>query len=179
MQAQRDELLALQQRLNQQAAEFAHQRDRNAVITTNLQRRRVRLRRARALLRAKSAAVRAERESIVIPEAPAALAEPPTFAAVEHLRLIMLAPGGQRRMIAPTGDAIFIGRDGACDLCIPVSTVSRRHCRIESRGGVVILCDIGSKNGTYHNGQPIREVALRDGDSIAVGPVHFTVAAAE
>lgn len=174
--AVRDELIALQRKLDQQAAEFKHERDRLTTVMSILERRRRRLRRAGSLLRDKSVAVRAERATITVPQAPA---EPMPFAAVEHLRLIMLAPNGQRRTITPTSSELFIGRDGACDLCIPVSTVSRRHCRIESRDGIVMLRDIGSKNGTYHNGLPIREVALRDGDSIAIGPVHFTVAAAE
>ncbi|QNN23586.1 FHA domain-containing protein [Planctomycetales bacterium ZRK34] len=169
MKSQRDQLVALQQQLDQQAAELDDQRQRIAVVTTNLERRRRRLHRQRTLLREKSVAARQA----------AAPTEPPVISAVENLRLVMLAPGGQRRTITPTGSSVFIGRDGACDLCIPVSTVSRRHCRIEASDGAVILRDVGSKNGTYHNGQPVTEATLREGDSIAIGPVHFTVAAAE
>jgi pSer/pThr/pTyr-binding forkhead associated (FHA) protein len=52
--------------------------------------------------------------------------------------------------------------------------ISRRHCRIRVRGRQVTVCDLGSANGTYVNGQLVTgEWVLYSGDQLQVGPVAF------
>jgi hypothetical protein len=75
-----------------------------------------------------------------------------------------------------------LGRTGHVVLrCVPLDndndrrsrTISRRHARIEWRGGAPMLRDLGSVSGTFVNGQPLSSedaVALATGDVIAVGP---------
>lgn len=65
-----------------------------------------------------------------------------------------------------------IGRDAACDVSLPIDTVSRRHCRVAVRGTTVTVTDLGSTNGTAVNDEPIapnHEIALRSGDRVRVG----------
>ena len=66
-------------------------------------------------------------------------------------------------------DTLLIGRDAACDVVIPDRQVSRQHARITKTGAVVMLEDLGSKNGTYLNGQPLTEPKqLTEADEITV-----------
>ena len=75
--------------------------------------------------------------------------------------------GGQRwRLDAPE---LIIGRSPECDIILPDRQVSRRHARIFRQGDHYFVEDLGSKNGTWVNGQPVREpVRLEDGDEIQI-----------
>jgi pSer/pThr/pTyr-binding forkhead associated (FHA) protein len=68
-----------------------------------------------------------------------------------------------------------IGRREDCDLRIPLSEVSRKHCRFLRDGDGLRIEDLGSSNGTYHNGQRVQEALISPGDTIQVGPVVFCV----
>ncbi|MGE5182241.1 MAG: ATP-binding protein [Acidobacteriota bacterium] len=62
-----------------------------------------------------------------------------------------------------------IGR-GSVDVALRSSAVSRNHARIEIRGQVFAITDLGSVNGTYVNGTRIVGTApLKLGDRIQVG----------
>jgi pSer/pThr/pTyr-binding forkhead associated (FHA) protein len=55
---------------------------------------------------------------------------------------------------------------------IPLSDleVSRRHAVVEVFGrDMIYLRDLGSTNGTYHNGRKIDAARLHSGDTIGVG----------
>jgi pSer/pThr/pTyr-binding forkhead associated (FHA) protein len=47
--------------------------------------------------------------------------------------------------------------------------VSRQHAAIRCEHGQFRLVDLGSRNGTYVNGEPIDHVELRDNDIITIG----------
>lgn len=73
---------------------------------------------------------------------------------------------GQRWLIR---DAIIVGRDSTCDIEIPNRQVSRQHARFTPTGKGLYLEDLGSKNGTYVNGQIIVDPAiLTDGDVVQI-----------
>jgi hypothetical protein len=63
-----------------------------------------------------------------------------------------------------------IGRSVDCDIVLPKRQVSRYHARIERDDGGYLLRDLGSKNGTYVNGQEVRgdPYRLKDGDEIQI-----------
>lgn len=50
---------------------------------------------------------------------------------------------------------IIIGRADECDVVIDDRQVSRRHARIHQDGQQYLLEDLGSKNGTFVNGQEL------------------------
>jgi pSer/pThr/pTyr-binding forkhead associated (FHA) protein len=56
---------------------------------------------------------------------------------------------------------------------------SRRHARLEVRGGVFVLTDLGSTNGTRVNGHRVREVVLGVGDRIELGQTVLRVVTPE
>lgn len=89
--------------------------------------------------------------------------------------LIMTKTNGDKREFPLNKDHTIIGRKVDCDLRIPLASVSREHCRLELRDEELFLRDLGSANGTYHNGNRVQETALSAGDRVKVGPVEFTV----
>ncbi|HEX4125004.1 MAG TPA: FHA domain-containing protein [Tepidisphaeraceae bacterium] len=72
-------------------------------------------------------------------------------------------------------DMTVIGRREDCDLRIPLSDVSRKHCRLVRDGDTLRLEDLGSSNGTYRNGERVQEAILSPGDTLQVGPVQFVL----
>ena len=64
---------------------------------------------------------------------------------------------------------LIIGRTGSCDISITNQQVSREHARIFLSDARPVLEDLGSKNGTFHNGKPVTDpVHLEDGDVIQI-----------
>ncbi|XXX72508.1 sigma 54-interacting transcriptional regulator [Sorangium sp. So ce134] len=66
-----------------------------------------------------------------------------------------------------------LGRDPSADIYVPTRTASRQHARIERRGGVWVLSDLGGRNGTLHNGEFVAEAVLAHLDEIRIGDAIF------
>jgi len=65
-----------------------------------------------------------------------------------------------------------IGRDQTCSIIVPDRQVSRFHARLSLEEEGVTLEDMGSKNGTFCNGEVIEgEIVLQDGDVVQVALV--------
>jgi hypothetical protein len=64
---------------------------------------------------------------------------------------------------------VLIGRGSDLDMVLVEDMVSRRHARITSYGGELIIEDMGSTNGTFVNGEKITRSRLKEGDRILVG----------
>jgi pSer/pThr/pTyr-binding forkhead associated (FHA) protein len=69
--------------------------------------------------------------------------------------------------------SVLIGRTSECDVILYDTGVSRRHARIFLEDGQFYVEDVGSSNGTQVNGELVKRRPLKDGDSIALGPVVF------
>jgi ABC-type multidrug transport system ATPase subunit/pSer/pThr/pTyr-binding forkhead associated (FHA) protein len=65
---------------------------------------------------------------------------------------------------------IRIGRDPSNDLPLNHPTVSSQHARLERRGNVLYIQDLGSTNGTFVNGRRITQMVLNAGDVVQIGP---------
>jgi len=73
---------------------------------------------------------------------------------------------GQRWQLSQT---LVLGRESSCDVVVADRQISRFHARITPTTEGVILEDLGSKNGTHHNGMPLTTpVVLQDGDLVSV-----------
>jgi predicted component of type VI protein secretion system len=77
----------------------------------------------------------------------------------------------------PLEEGMVVGRLAECGLQIEDGSVSRRHARFERRGEQWWVVDLGSSNGTRHNGRTGREFAFRGGDLVTFGAVAFDVLA--
>ena len=95
------------------------------------------------------------------------------FTAMSGAWLSAEAGPSRGRMVAVDASEFLIGRDACCHLRLDSSTVSRRHASIEVWGDRLFLQDLGSTNGTFLNGLPVRGESseIRDGDWIRVGAI--------
>lgn len=67
---------------------------------------------------------------------------------------------------------IHVGRDPDCEIVVPDRQVSRFHARFSFKNAVVILEDLGSKNGTFLNGKLIENpIQLEEGDIVQIALV--------
>jgi hypothetical protein len=81
------------------------------------------------------------------------------------------------RVIALPNQMVTFGRAPDNDIVVGDPATSGRHGRIEVRGGVFWISDLGSTNGTLVNGEPVLEKQLAHGDVIAIGQnvIRFTL----
>ncbi len=64
---------------------------------------------------------------------------------------------------------LVLGRDPDCDLTIPDRQVSRYHARLTPTVDGILIEDLGSKNGTHCNGDPLTVAKiLQDGDTVQI-----------
>nr|WP_306811800.1 FHA domain-containing protein [Parvibacter caecicola] len=71
---------------------------------------------------------------------------------------------------------VIVGRTPGADIVIGAGYVSGRHAKFQLMGQNLFVEDLGSKNGTYVNGQRIEgPTVLHDRDVVTVGDVAIRV----
>jgi hypothetical protein len=93
----------------------------------------------------------------------------------------LVFPGGHAIEI-PFNDWLFLGHFPSQDIVLAARTVSGRHTAIRcALDGAVTVCDLGSANGTFLDGQRVREsVAVRGPVYLSIGPdVHLRIESRE
>lgn len=92
----------------------------------------------------------------------------------DHLEMWM---DGARERIPLEGERLTIGQSTANDLPLPYDqTVSRVHAVLELVASRWCVRDLGSRNGTFVNGERIwGDRSLRSGDEVQVGGVRLVV----
>jgi hypothetical protein len=89
-------------------------------------------------------------------------------------RLLVSGPevgsdGSTQRTYELTSPVTMLGRGTDCDLRLVDPGVSRHHAELRVEDNEVVLVDLGSTNGTFVNGEPVRRVALTDGTRVTLG----------
>jgi ABC-type multidrug transport system ATPase subunit len=80
----------------------------------------------------------------------------------------------QRRFLLPAQKVYRIGRTRDNDLpLIQDPTVSVRHARLRQQGGVLLLEDLGSANGTFVNGSAVRFAEIGPEDRVRIGSLEM------
>ncbi len=92
-----------------------------------------------------------------------------------QVELVMFKSDGSRRDFTIAEGVTIVGRKHTCDLRIPLTSVSRQHCELTLKQNQLLVRDLGSSNGTFHNGNRVQSATLKAGDELAIGPVTFTV----
>nr|WP_206440590.1 DUF1707 and FHA domain-containing protein [Streptomyces scabichelini] len=86
------------------------------------------------------------------------------------------------KLLLPRPDSPYplrIGRDPASGLRLSHETVSRVHAELTRQGGMWVLRDLGSTNGTSVNGRRVISAAVvKDGDQVSFGRMSFRLASA-
>ena len=87
-----------------------------------------------------------------------------------------MMPERRAHLELPTGELValegtqVIGRSSEADITIADPEASRRHAEFRQEGGLFLLADLGSSNGTRVNDQPLHDVhRLQDGDRLLIG----------
>jgi hypothetical protein len=98
----------------------------------------------------------------------------PQSRAAGRPRLLVSGPepgpdGARQRTYELTTPVTMLGRGTDCDLRLVDPGVSRHHAELRVEDGEVVLVDLGSTNGTFVNGQPVRRVLLTDGTRVTLG----------
>jgi hypothetical protein len=83
---------------------------------------------------------------------------------------LLVSTGGRQPIQFDLGDALIgIGRASDNDVIVDDPEVSRHHCQLKLQHGAYGFADLGSRNGSYVNGQRVSEIALGPGDLIRIG----------
>ena len=92
-------------------------------------------------------------------------------------KLIVASGKSAGRSIAIKRNRLLIGRAEECDVRPLSEEVSRRHCAVVVGPADVWVEDLGSRNGTFVNGERIAEkTKLADGDLVRVGSLELKLA---
>ena len=86
------------------------------------------------------------------------------------LWLLFTLQGTSRRHALKPGDTL-VGRGSGCDIPVDHLSVSRAHARLHVADDVCVLTDLGSRNGTYRNGDPVSKSRVEPGDRLTFGQV--------
>jgi hypothetical protein len=113
----------------------------------------------------------------VQPEAPAAPAKTQAFMidpggsgnSVQLLGWLVPVQGPQRGELFTLAPQSSIGTDPMCTVCLADQYMSSNHAEIKAEGGVWVLKDHGSTNGTYVNDNRVDKQELVDNDFIKFG----------
>jgi pSer/pThr/pTyr-binding forkhead associated (FHA) protein len=85
-------------------------------------------------------------------------------------RLVWARKDGREVEFPLDGEALEVGRDEDVAIRVDEPLVSRRHARLERRGGAWVVVDLGSTNFTRVNGERVlRERELAHGDELQLG----------
>lgn len=98
------------------------------------------------------------------------------FLSMFHHALVARDPEFRPRRFVIAHTARFVGRAPKSDLRLPFTEVSEVHARLEERGGRPWVQDHKSRNGTFVNGEPVKESVLNPGDEVAFARTPFDVA---
>ena len=89
-------------------------------------------------------------------------------------RLVVLS-GEPQGAVYEIGERAVIGREPGCEVTLSDPAVSRRHADIEWTYAGHLLRDLGSRNGTCVNDQPVVETILSEGDVVRVGTTQLRI----
>ncbi len=84
-------------------------------------------------------------------------------------RLVVIEPNGTRREVAINASPFRIGRQAGNELTLRDSRISRQQAQILATDGVMVLEDMGSRHGTFVNGERVLRHELKAKDKIDFG----------
>ena len=97
--------------------------------------------------------------------------------AFEPRLIVERAPGHTPGMEYDVGDGAVMGRGDQAEIRLEDPFASSRHAKLTPQGGIVVIEDLGSTNGTYLNEELLSgPQPLHQGDRVRIGDSEFTYA---
>ena len=97
--------------------------------------------------------------------------------AFEPRLIVERAPGHTPGMEYDVGDGAIMGRGDQAEIRLEDPFASSRHAKLTPQGGIVVLEDLASTNGTYLNEELLSgPQPLHQGDRVRIGDSEFTYA---
>lgn len=85
------------------------------------------------------------------------------------------APGHAPGMEYEVGEGAVLGRGEQAEIRLDDPFASSRHARLLRQGGIIVIEDLGSTNGTYLNEELLSgPQPLHQGDRVRIGDSEFT-----
>ena len=91
------------------------------------------------------------------------------------VKLINIDPLMRKSRIVLDKLPATLGRSPNSEIYLTDRWVSRCHCEIDHVNGTLTVRDIGSKHGTFVNGEKVTHAPLLPGDNLTVGLTRFQV----
>ena len=89
--------------------------------------------------------------------------------------VVVRAPGHAPGMEYEVGEGAVLGRGDRAEIRLDDPFASSQHARLVRQGGIVIIEDLGSTNGTYLNEELLSgPQPLHAGDRVRIGDSEFT-----
>ena len=104
-----------------------------------------------------------------------AASSPGSDGEVEPRLIVERAPGHTPGMEYDIGEGAVMGRGDRAEIRLEDPFASSRHARLLRQGGIIVLEDLGSTNGTYLNEELLTgPQPLHRGDRVRIGDSEFT-----
>lgn len=88
---------------------------------------------------------------------------------MQLLGWIVPVKGAERGELYTLAPASMVGTDPGCTVCLSDPYMSSHHAEIKAEGGVWVLKDLGSTNGTFVNDKRVDQHELVDNDFVRFG----------
>jgi hypothetical protein len=76
----------------------------------------------------------------------------------------------------PVEGVTTVGRQQGCQIRVASSQVSRKHCELFEKKGLLLVKDLNSSNGTYVDGKRVQgQQVLEHGNTLTIGGVSFRI----
>ncbi len=98
---------------------------------------------------------------------------------MEKWALLQTDGPGTGRLVALDQTTRIVGRGAEADVQIIDTLASRRHASLRAGGGGCLLTDEGSANGTFVDGERVKERLLSLGETFSIGQCAFNVIRAD
>ena len=92
-----------------------------------------------------------------------------------RVRLVSVDPATPRWSIVVKRLPVLIGRSSDAQVRVSDPWVSRRHCEIDQAEGTLVVRDLGSKHGTFVNGERTGVAQLLPGDRLTIGATSLEI----
>jgi two-component system, cell cycle response regulator len=96
-----------------------------------------------------------------------------------HPQLVIIEGASVGSLISVGDVPVTLGREPSNFVVLNTVGVSRRHAVVRKEGEDITIEDLGSKNGTFVNREPINKLILNDGDLVFIGAATLKFLSAE